>query len=249
MFSRWLLAVSIWLACSCGPHTERSNLTVAAAANLTGVLDQIAGAFQAKTGIAVVISYGSTAQLSQQIENGAPFDVFAAADTEHVDQLIAKGKIALDSRAVYARGALALWVPKGEHLGVRTLGDLAGEQIRFIALAQPESAPYGRAALEAMATAGLWGKLQPKLVYASNISLSRQFAATGNADAAFTAHPLVLKDTGTVIKVDPKLYRPIDQALGVVASSMQPERASQFAAFLLGSEAKEIFRENGYEFP
>src|SRR4051794_30579679 len=96
--------------CSCAPSPGNdSRLTVAAAANLTGVFDELAKAFKTKTGVDVVFSYGSTAQLAQQLGNGAPFDLFAAADTEHIDTLVASGKLIAASRAVYASGQLALW--------------------------------------------------------------------------------------------------------------------------------------------
>jgi molybdate transport system substrate-binding protein len=248
--SRIMVLAVASLVASCGSAADQPRkLTVAAASNLKGVFDEIAAAFRAKTGVAVVLSYGSTAQLTQQIENGAPFDVFAAADTEHVDQLIAAGKLAKDSRAVYARGQLALWAPEGENLSVHTLADLTKPEVHFIAIAQPDLAPYGQAAVEAMKAAGLWDALRPKLVYANNINLARQFAATGNAEAAFTAYSLVSKDAGLVIKVPLELYLPIDQALAVVASSPENELARQFATFVTGPESRAILGGTGYGLP
>src|SRR5262249_23923215 len=97
-----------------------------------------------------------------------------------------------------------------------------------------------------MKAAGLWQALQPKIVYANNISMARQFAATGNANAAFRAYSLVSKDTGAVVKVDPSIYKTIDQAAGVVASSAQPMRARQFLAFLASTDGKKILNANGY---
>ncbi|HZO54634.1 MAG TPA: molybdate ABC transporter substrate-binding protein [Bryobacteraceae bacterium] len=236
-------------ACTPPAPPEPAKLTVAAASNLTGVLDEIAAASHKETGIRIVLSYGSTAQLSQQIGNGAPFDVFAAADTEHVDQLVSKGLVVANSRAIYARGQLALWVPNGEKLGVREFKDLARPEVRFVAVAQPALAPYGKAAVEAMKSAGLWVALQPKIVYANNINMAKQYAGTGNADAAFTAYSLVFRETGAVLTIDPKLYPPIDQALGVVASSKQRERARQFTAFLLGAEGRAKLLRGGYLVP
>ncbi len=233
-------------SCSKAPPSGASKITVAAASNLTGVFDEIAEGFKRQAGVQVVLSYGSTAQLTQQIENGAPFDVFAAADTEHVDLLVMTKRIAADSRTVYARGQLALWIPERDKSGVRQLKDLTRPEVKFISVAQPELAPYGKAAVEAMKAAGLWEALQPKIVYASNISMARQFAATGNANAAFTAYSLVLKDPGAVVKVDPSLYKPIDQAAGIVASSPQAMHARQFLAFLAGRDGKKVLEANGY---
>jgi len=245
---RLALWSAIFLSACAGPPAT-PKITVAAAANLSGVLEEIVATFHKQTGIEVVLSYGSTAQLAQQIENGAPFDVFAAADTRHVDQLIEKGLLVAGSRAIYARGQLALWIPNVEKSGVRDIKDLTSPGIRFIAVAQPELAPYGEAAVETIKTAGLWEALQPKIVYASNISMTRQFAATGNADAAFTAYSLVRTEHGTVVKIDPQLYTPIDQAVGVLTASEHSSEAHQFTAFLAGSEGQTILKNGGYLIP
>ncbi|MEO5926285.1 MAG: molybdate ABC transporter substrate-binding protein [Bryobacteraceae bacterium] len=228
---------------------EPAKITVAAASNLTGVFDEMATAFRNSTSVEVVLSYGSTAQLTQQIENGAPFDVFAAADAQHIDQLVGSGKLRPDSRLVYARGQLALWAPETVKFELRTLNDLLRPEVRVIAIAEPELAPYGKAAVEAMKAAGLWDRVQPKIVYASNINMARQYATTGNADVAFTAYSLVLKDPGKVIRVDAKLYSPIDQALGVVAASAQQNLAKQFTAFVVAAQGKQILRKSGYTIP
>jgi len=236
-----LLLPALLLGCARQPPAK---LTVAAAANLTDVFGEIGKAFQAKTGGEVVFTYASTAQLAQQIENGAPIDLFAAADTEHVDLLIRDGKIDKSTRAVYAIGQLALWVPKGDAVGV--LKDLTGDSVRFIAIAKPELAPYGQAAQEALTNAGLWEKLQPKIVYGNNISTVKQMAQSGNADATFTAYSLVLHDQGTILKVDPRLFKPIQQALGIVSSSPHRKEADAFRSFLLGDEGRAILSKNGY---
>lgn len=253
------LRSTVWMFCAallfggCGSRPPvsgpASKLTVAAAANLTDVFGEIGSAFETKTGSEVVFSYGSTAELTKQIENGAPFDLFASADTEHVDSLIAANKLTQDSRALYALGQLALWIPSGEKNGFRELKDLTGQQIHFIAVAQPELAPYGRAAVETLKNAHLWEPLHPKLVYANSISMAKQMAATGNADATFTAYSLVLHDKGTVVKIDPQLYRPIEQAVAIVTSSQRIEEAKQFRSFLLGPDGRAILAKSGYLLP
>jgi molybdate transport system substrate-binding protein len=242
-----LCAVLLLGACARRPQASPAvRLTVAAAANLSSVFGEVGGAFTKKTGVEVVYSYGSTAQLAQQIGHGAPFDLFASADTQHVDALVKAGKLVAGSRAIYARGELALWVPKG---GVRELKDLTNPGIRFIAIAQPELAPYGQAAVEALKSAGLWDALQPKFVYANSISIAKQLADSGNADAAFTAYSLVLHASGTVLKVDSRLYRPIDQALAIVSASPRAGEAQQFKAFLLGPDGRSILGKSGYLLP
>jgi len=228
---------------------QSAKLTVAAAANLTDVFGRVASAFKAKTGVEVVFSYGSTAELATQIDNGAPFDLFAAADTEHVDSLVKTRKLTSDSRAIYALGQLALWMPEGQQSGVRELKDLAGKQIRFIAIAQPDLAPYGAATVEVLKGAGLWDAVQPKLVYGTSISMAKQFAASGSANAAFTAYSLVLHEKGTVLKIDSHLHKPIEQAMGIVAASSHLKEAQQFRAFLLGDEGRRILANSGYLLP
>ena len=247
--ARWILCAILLLGSCTATRDTESRLTVAAAANLTDVFDDVGRAFKAKTGIDVVFSYGSTAQLATQIDNGAPFDVFAAADTEHVDSLVAAKKLTADSRALYALGQLALWIPEGEQSGIRELKDLAGKQVKFIAIAQPELAPYGQASVDVLRGAGLWETVQPKLVYGTSISMAKQYASSGSANAAFTAYSLVLHEKGTVLKIDPKLYKPIEQALGIVAASPHIEEAKQFRSFLLGPEGRMILANNGYLLP
>ena len=181
-------------------------------------MDDIAREFEQQTGVRVIVSYGSTAQLAQQIEHGGPFDLFAAADTVHIDDLIAKGKLRRESRAVYARGQLVAWRPDAS-VPMERLEDLTSPSIRFIAVAQPDLAPYGHATVQALKAAGIWEQVRKKVTYANSISMAKQFASSGNADVAFTALSLVMKERGSVLKVDPRLYQPIDQALAISAAT------------------------------
>jgi molybdate transport system substrate-binding protein len=223
------------------------ELHVAAAANLTKALDELDQAFRAESGIPVVPTYGATAQLTQQIENGAPIDVFLGADTTHVDQLITKGVAEPGSRAVYARGRLAIWAP--QRADISSLQDLASPGVKTIGCAKPELAPYGAAAVQALQRAGLWEKVEPKLVYAQSISAAKQFADSGNAAASFTALSLVIVSGGHHVDVDQKLYDPIDQALCIVKASAHPAESRRFRDFLLGTAATEILTKYGYAKP
>jgi len=248
----WFLgALALLGSCDARHGLESMNrgLTIAAAANLTDVFSEVARAFKARTGVDVIFSYGATAQLAQQIDNGAPFDLFAAADTKHVDDLVLTRKLVADSRRVYALGRLALWIPSAEQIEFREWKDLGAAKIRFIAIAQPELAPYGFAAVEALKNAGLWDRVQPKVVYANSVNMAKQLAASGNTEAAFTAYSLVLHERGTVLQVDPHLYHPLDQAMAIVASSARMEEARKFQAFLLGAEGRAILAKSGYSAP
>jgi molybdate transport system substrate-binding protein len=223
----------------------QSKINVAAAANLTGVAQELGSQFEAQTKIHPVFSFGSTAQLTQQIENGAPFDLFLAADAEHVEQLDKKGLLAPGSRAVYAVGVLALWMPSAA-MPVKSIEDLVSPKVRVISVAKPELAPYGAATIETLRSAGILDKVQPKIVYADNINMAKQYGSTGNADAVFTAYSLVLKDGGKVIQIAEKLHKPITQDLGIIAASPNKADAGKFADFILHGDGRATLKAFGY---
>ena len=248
-----LIAASLFFfSCKSGDkQAERlpEELVVAAAANLTEAFHEIGDAFASESGVKVIYNFGATAQLTQQIENGAPFDLLAAADVAHIDQLVNSGKIIPGSRAVYARGRLALWVPQKTGIEVRQLADLLHHSVRIIAIANPEIAPYGAAAVEVLKKQNLWEGVEPKIVRAENVIAAKQLAATGNADAVFTAYSLVLNDPGAIILIDDTRHSPLDQALGIVASSERQESARRFAEFILRGRGREILSQFGYALP
>jgi len=245
------LRASLLALFSCAAFAQASKpvLTVAAAANLTDVFAEVATKFKAQTGIGVVYSFGATANLTMQAEHGAPFDVFAAADVEHIDQLEKEGLLTAGSRAVYARGRLVLWVPPGSRAHVAHVEDLKNGEVKIVGVANPKLAPYGQATVETLQKLGLWNALQPKIVYAETISAAKQFAATGNADAAFTAYSLAIHAGGQSILIPDDLHAPIDQAVGILRSSGQQAEARRFEDFLLGPQGREILSRYGYEFP
>ncbi len=225
---------------------EHATLSVAAAANLTETLNAAGPVFESQTGIHPVFTFASTAQLEQQIENAAPFDVFLAADSSHVDQLDQKHLLTPGSRAVYAVGVLALWIPLKSAASVNRIEDLVSPSVHTIAVAKPELAPYGQAAVASLKSAGIWDQIQPRVVYAENIAMARQYGDSGNADAVFTAYSLVLHDQGKIIRVDAKLHKPIEQALGIVASSQRQEAARKFTGFFLKGSGRQILQSYGY---
>jgi molybdate transport system substrate-binding protein len=247
-FGAWIVFALAGSACSREPAVHPS-LAVAAAANLTAALQAAGPKFEAQTSIHPVFSFASTAQLAQQIENAAPFDVFLAADASHAGQLEAKHLLVPGTRAVYAIGVLALWVPPGSPAAVGRIEDLVSPPVRTIAIAKPELAPYGEAAVESLKSAGIWDQVQGKVVYAENIAMARQYGSSGNADAAFTAYSLVLHDAGKIIQVDEKLHSPIAQELGIVAASTHQAEARKFTAFFLSGGGRDILRDFGYSFP
>ena len=233
-------------ACSREPAV-RPSLAVAAAANLTAALQAAGPKFEAQTGIHPVFSFSSTAQLAQQIENAAPFDVFLAADASHAGDLEKKGLLVPGTRAVYAIGVLALWLPS--NTTVSRIEDLTGPSVKTIAIAKPELAPYGQAAVDSLKAAGIWDQVQAKVVYAENIAMARQYGSSGNADAVFTAYSLVLHDPGKIITVDEKLHQPISQELGILTSSQRQADARKFTAFFLTGSGRDVLHDFGYKPP
>jgi molybdate transport system substrate-binding protein len=244
-----ILALALLWCCRSDQTPRKPELTIAAAANLTDVFGRVGKRFEADTGIHPVFSFASTAQLTQQIENAAPFDVFCAADSMHVAELEQKGLLTAGSRAVYARGTLALWIPESSQAAVQRIEDLALPGVRIIAIAKPELAPYGQASVDALQKLGIWEKVNAKVVYAENISMAKQYGRSKNADAVFTAYSLVLHEGGKVIQVDEALHKPIEQELAIVARSNRQEAAGNFVKFLLTGAGKTILRGYGYQSP
>ena len=250
-----LVCAALWVVPGCAgrpPADEQSaaaEITVAAAANLTDAFGEVAKQFTAETGVRVLYSFGATADLAKQIENGAPFDVYAAADVSHVDGLDGKGLLTPGTRALYARGRLVLWTPPGGRAQVSRPEDLARPEVKSVAVAKPELAPYGKAAVEALRALDLWPQVGPKLVYAQNVSQAKQFAASGNAEAAFLPLALLKPGEGRHVGLDEQLHRPIDQALGVLKASGRQEAARRFTAFVLGEEGRRILEQYGYQKP
>jgi molybdate transport system substrate-binding protein len=223
-------------------------LMVSAAANLRDACERLQSGFEAATGIRLLFNFGSTGKLAAQIEQGAPVDLLVAADTATPRRLEAQGLALPGSLAVYARGRLALWWRSDSGLDFSALEDLARPEVKRIAIADPRLAPYGLAAEQALRSAGLWERLQPRLVFAENIAQALQYAETGNVEAALVARSLCGQE-GRWLLVPGELHEPLDQALVVIQGSPRLEEARRFAAFLLGPEGRRILASYGYEVP
>jgi len=227
------------------------TLTVAAAADLTPAFEELGVLFSDQTGIAVVFNFGSTGQLTQQIEQGAPADVFAAANRSYIDDLDDAGLVISDTVALYAQGRLTLWTRADSSLTFATLDDLTQEGVNRIAIANPEHAPYGVAAREALQSAGLWETLQPDLIMGENVAQTLQYAETGNVDVAIVALSLSIAagDEGRYVLIPAELHNPLDQALAVVGSTEHEAEARRFAAFVNSEAGREVMRHYGFILP
>lgn len=239
---------------SCGNSTKTDQsqsreLTVAAAANLTETFAEVGEKFTQQSGVRVVFSFGATADLAKQIENGAPFDVFAAADTIHIEQLEQKGLLTPGTKALYARGRLVMWLPPGSRLKAQRIQDITAKEFERIAIAKPDVAPYGRATVESLQALGIWTEIESKVIYGQNVSQTRQYTSTGNAEVAFIPFALVKPGEGIYLEVGEELHQPIDQALGIIKESPHQEPARQFVSFLLQGEGQGILLSKGYQKP
>lgn len=253
--ARIVLAVTLIFFSGCHTRTARngekpsSEIVVAAAANLTDAFQELSRRFSDRTGIRVILSFGGTADLAKQIENGAPFDIFAAADSAHVEALEQKGLLTPGTHALYARGSLVLWLPAGSSINVERVEDLKRKEVERIAIAKPDIAPYGQAAVETLRALQMWDQLEPKVVYGMNVSQVKQFVSSGNAEAGFLPRALVKPGEGKYIEISEELHRPIDQALGVIKASEKQDAARRFADFVLSPEGQLILKEYGYKPP
>lgn len=222
---------------------------MAAAANLQSAFTEIAALYQARTGQPVTLVFGSTGQLAQQIESGAPFDLFAAANIAFVEGLRDKGLVFDDSIALYAEGRIVLAVNRDAGVAATRLADLTNPALQRIAIANPEHAPYGVAAKEALQRAGVWAVIEPRLVYGENVRQALQFIQTGDAQAGIVALSVADTPEITWTLIDAGLHAPLRQALDVVESSSQPEAARAFAAFINGAEGRPIMQRYGFVLP
>ncbi len=245
----WLSALLLTLLAL--PGHAAAPLRVAAAANLQQVFTEaLLPAFTKKTGITVTPTYGATKVLALQVENGAPIDVFVGADTETVQKLATDRLIIANTVQPYAVGRLVVWSRRDAAHHPQTLADLASPAYAHIAYANPKTAPYGLAAQQAFARAGLTATITPRLVQAGNIGQALQFAQSGNADVALTALSLVIQDkTDPYFIVPETLHAPITQSLGLVRTTTQTTQALDFIRFLTSSDAAKLWKQYGYALP
>jgi molybdate transport system substrate-binding protein len=231
-----------------------AEVKVAVAANFSAPLDEIAKAFTKATGHTLAISAGSTGKLSAQILNGAPFEVLLAADAEHPAQLEKAGAAVAGSRFTYARGRLVLWSAKPGLVDADGKV-LAGGAFRHLAIANPQLAPYGKAAQECLTRLHLWEKLQPLLVQGEDIGQTYEFVASGAADLGFIALSQMRAGLakggpkGSFWMVPESSYSPIEQQAVMLVKGRVNPAAARFLRFLQGAEAHAVLQDFGYRLP
>lgn len=227
------------------------ELKVAAAADLDVALKRVAASFQRQTGIQLKVTYGSSGHFFAEIRNGAPFDVFLSADRSYPETLQSFGKTD-QGPTIYALGKLVLWVSNrvsgnpGNDLKI-----LTSNGISKIAIANPEHAPYGRAAVAALDHYNVYDQVKSKLVMGESVAQAAQFAQSGNADAALIPWSLAMSDTmkksGHFVLLKQESYTPLYQAAVVLNSSQNKQQAHRFVDFLRSPTAQKILADSGFE--
>ncbi|WP_297322504.1 molybdate ABC transporter substrate-binding protein [uncultured Bartonella sp.] len=237
------LSLSIFLA---GVNFAHAGETVVAvAANFTDPVKEIAEQFKEKTGHGATLSFGATGNFYQQIKNGAPFEVFLAADTERPTKAVEEGYAVKGTEFTYAIGTLVLWSAKeGLVKGPETLTD---SNITHISYCNPDAAPYGKASVETMDALKVHDRIKDKLVEGQNISQAYQFVKTGNAEIGFVALSQIINEKGGSKWVVPQnYYNPIRQDAVLLKTGENNEAAKAFIEFLKGPEAATIIKKYGY---
>lgn len=250
LMSLWIGLIGLFpFAASSWAAQEDVVLTVSAASDLTRAFEELGATFEQETGIGIDFNFGSTSQLTQQIEAGAPADVFAAANVSYIDELDAAELILPDTKALYARGQIVIWVRPDSPLTIETLSRLTDDDIQRIAIANPDHAPYGAAARDALQAIGVWDDIQSKLVLGENISDTLRYGETGDVDVAIVALSLAIPSDGQWVIIPQDLYPPIDQALAVIATTEHETEARAFASFVNSDQGRGILREYGFLLP
>jgi molybdate transport system substrate-binding protein len=255
-FAGALAAAVAAAACGGGRGAPaRPTVRIAAASDLNAAMGDAIARFSAGRPIDVSVSYGSSGAFYAQILNGAPFDLFFSADAEYPRQLTARGLARPGADFVYAIGRLVVWVTRESPIDVERGGlrALDAPSVAHVAIANAEHAPYGRAALAALRSAGLEERLRPKLVFGESVAQALQFAQTGAADAAIVARSLVsapaLEDRGRWADVPAEAYPRLEQRGVVLDRAASPDAARAFREFILSAEGRAILARYGFLLP
>jgi len=245
-----LLVLAALTASSMSMAAADNHITIAAAADLHQALDDVVAAYRhdhADSRIEVV--YGSSGNLSTQIEQGAPFELFFSADSSYPQQLVEHDK-ASGTPVPYALGHLVMWSASINMKGVQ-VADLAQPRFGRIAIANPQHAPYGKRAEQALRAAGVWDQVQSRLVFGDNIGQTAQFAQSGNAQVGLVAESLVLGSSvkGSFEPVPPSLYEPLKQSFVITQRGANNALAQDFARYVQSAPAKAILSRYGFNLP
>ena len=247
--SKWLVAIAGMLLLTACQSKSEAKITVAVAANMHYTIKELITVYNQNHQGKIEVVSGASGKLTQQILHGAPFDIFVSADT-HYPQILVEKKATLGTAKIYANGILVLWSAQKDLLPDKAGEMLANEKVKHIAIANPDTAPYGKAALSWMKARGLYENNAQKIVIGESISQASQFIASGNAEVGFTAKSIVLsapmKNSGKWVELED--YPSIEQAAVLLkhAKSSDEILAKDFYDFLYSDTAKKILKQSGY---
>lgn len=239
------------LLCASAVTASAAEITVSAAASLTDAFKEIARTYEARhPGAKVLLNFGASGALVQQIVKGAPVDVFAAADQETMDTAANRQLLAAGERRNFVRNTLVVVVPADSKLSLRQLGDLRQPGVHRIAVGNPASVPVGRYTREALETHRLWDELGPRMVMAQNVRQALDYVARGEADAGFVygTDAAIAKDTVKVALAVP-LDKPITYPIALTAASANKDEARRFIAYVLSPESQAVLARYGFAKP
>jgi molybdate transport system substrate-binding protein len=240
---------TLCISLSCIAVTQAGDVQLAVAANFSAPIPAIARGFEEATGHRLVTAYGATGQLYAQIKNGAPFEVFLAADELTPAKLESEGEAVAGSRFTYAIGALALWSAQVGYVDLRG-AVLKANKFQHLAIANPKTAPYGLAAAQVLAKLGLSQAVAPKLVEGQSIAQTVQFVASGNAELGFVALSQVYKDglltSGSAWRVPAELHTPIRQDAVILKKGEHNPAAMALVEYLKSEKVAAIITSYGY---
>jgi molybdate transport system substrate-binding protein len=245
-------AQALLAASASGPidlAVSNEPLLAAAAADLQFAFTNLGQKFTEETGQPVEFTFGSTGNLTTQIENGAPFDILAAANISFVDRLKEQGLIIDETQQLYAQGRIVLAVNREAGMQATELQDLLDPAIGPVAIANPEHAPYGQAAKEALQSAGIWDELQPKLVLGENVRQTLQFVQTGDAPVGIVALSIAEAPEVTYTLLPADLHNPLNQSIAVIKATQNEAAARAFLEFVTGPEGQAILEKYGFQSP
>ncbi|QCX33639.1 molybdate ABC transporter substrate-binding protein [Caloramator sp. E03] len=225
------------------------EITVTAAADLVFAFREIGELYEKSTGNKVKFIFSSSGTAREQIENGAPYDVYASANIKYVDDLIGKDKIIPDTKKIYAIGRIGVATNVKSSLKVNDVRDLLKTEYKKIAIANPEHAPYGLASKEALESLGLWEKLKDKIIYCKDIQDVLTMIKSGNVEAGFISLSVYRKDEVNFLLIDDKLHKPLKQAIAVVKGTKNEKIARDFIKFVNGKQGRDIMKKYGFVLP
>ncbi|MEO7093357.1 MAG: molybdate ABC transporter substrate-binding protein [Polyangiales bacterium] len=243
-------AVAVLAAAGCSSKSSGGRrVRIAAASDLEKAFTELGKEFQTTTHVSPEFTFGSSGLLSKQIEQGAPYFLFAAANKEFAEATIKAGRCDGTSARLYARGRIVVWTANGGPAPLK-LEDLAKPEFKRIAIANPEHAPYGRAAKQALEKAGIWSQIESRIVFGENIQATMLYAKERNVDAAVVALSLaVVNDGGTTLPIDQSMHDPLDQMLVVCGTGEESDAARQFSDMLASPEGREVMSRYGFQLP